>query len=54
MSKTDRIKLEQVISGALKGLTGEHAGTYYPLTDMKEEDRKQLVEDHFLFKNDDP
>ncbi|CAH8438792.1 unnamed protein product [Schistosoma rodhaini] len=54
MSKTDRIKLEQVISGALKGLTGEHTGTYYPLTDMKEEDRKQLVEDHFLFKNDDP
>ncbi|CAH8464933.1 unnamed protein product [Heterobilharzia americana] len=54
MGKDDRIKLEQVISGALKGLTGEHAGTYYPLTNMKEEDRKQLVEDHFLFKNDDP
>ncbi|KAH8849960.1 Taurocyamine kinase [Schistosoma japonicum] len=54
MSKSDRLKLEQVISGALKGLTGEHAGTYYPLTNMTEEDRKQLVEDHFLFKNDDP
>ncbi|VDP70656.1 unnamed protein product [Echinostoma caproni] len=54
MGKDDRLTLESKISSALKSLTGEHAGTYYPLANMSEETRKQLVEDHFLFKNDDP
>lgn len=54
MSKDDRLALESKISTALKALTGEHAGTYYPLATMTEADRVQLVQDHFLFKNDDP
>lgn len=54
MGKDERLELEEKISTALKGLTGEHAGTYYPLTGMNEATRKQLVDDHFLFKNDDP
>ena len=29
------------------------AGTYYSLNSMSEEDREQLVEDHFLFKQGD-
>ncbi|THD24421.1 Arginine kinase [Fasciola hepatica] len=50
----DRLSLESKISLALKSLTGEHAGTYHPLSNMSEETRNQLVLDHFLFKNDDP
>ena len=29
------------------------AGTYYPLSGMKEDVRKKLIEDHFLFKEGD-
>ncbi|GAA52341.1 Taurocyamine kinase [Clonorchis sinensis] len=54
MSKQDRLDLETKVSTALKSLTGDHAGSYYPLANMSEATRKQLVEDHFLFKNDDP
>ena len=38
---------------ALKTLTGELEGKYYPLATMSEADQKQLVEDHFLFRDDD-
>ena len=34
-------------------LTGDLAGTYYPLSGMSEETRNKLVEDHFLFKKGD-
>merc|ERR1711884_307323 len=35
------------------GLTGDLAGTYYPLTGMDEAVRQQLVDDHFLFMSGD-
>nr|ACP43444.1 arginine kinase [Meretrix meretrix]ACP43445.1 arginine kinase [Meretrix lyrata] len=38
---------------ALKTLTGELAGNYYPLNKMDEATQKQMVEDHFLFRDDD-
>jgi len=47
-------RLEKTISDALKNLTGTHAGSYYPLTGMDEKVQRQLIEDHFLFKDDDP
>merc|ERR1711890_180623 len=34
-------------------LTGDLAGTYYPLTGMDEKVRQQLVDDHFLFVSGD-
>jgi creatine kinase len=34
-------------------MTGELAGTYYALANLKEADRKQLIDDHFLFKEGD-
>ena len=34
---------------AFANLTGDLAGTYYPLTGMEEKVRQQLVDDHFLF-----
>ena len=34
-------------------MEGELAGTYYALNQMSEEDRKLLIEHHFLFKEGD-
>ncbi|VDP94833.1 unnamed protein product [Echinostoma caproni] len=53
LTKETRLELENKIATALKGLTGEYAGTYYPLANMSEADRVALVEKHFLFRNDD-
>merc|ERR1712055_1143251 len=35
-------------------ITGDLAGSYYPLTGMDEAVRQQLVDDHFLFVSGDP
>merc|ERR1719283_191046 len=42
LNKEQRIEME-----------GDLKGTYYPLLGMSKEVEKQLVEDHFLFKDDD-
>ena len=42
------------MKNALSKLTGDLAGTYYPLTGMDEKVRQQLVDDHFLFVSGDP
>lgn len=34
-------------------MTGELAGKYYPLNNMSDAERNQLIEDHFLFKEGD-
>jgi hypothetical protein len=34
-------------------MTGDLKGTYYPLGKLTEAQRKQLVADHFLFKEGD-
>ncbi|KAF6772064.1 hypothetical protein AHF37_09079 [Paragonimus kellicotti] len=34
IGKEDRLKLESTIANALTSLTGEHAGTYYPLSNI--------------------
>merc|ERR1712203_530512 len=41
------------MESAFQKLEGDLAGTYYPLLGMKEEDRQQLVDDHFLFVSGD-
>ena len=48
-----RLEMEKKTKAALNKLDGEHAGTYYPLTGMSKETENQLINDHFLFKNDD-
>jgi arginine kinase len=45
--------MEKKVQEALTGLTGELAGTYYPLTGMSKEVQNNLIEDHFLFKEGD-
>ena len=53
ISKEQRDKVEELVSTACKSFTGELEGTYYALGSMTEEERKQLIEDHFLFKEGD-
>merc|ERR1711989_237504 len=54
ITKQQRIDIEKMMSNALSKLTGDLAGTYYPLTGMDEKVRQQLVDDHFLFVSGDP
>ncbi len=53
ITKAQRNKVESEVSAALNRLTGSLSGSYYPLSGMNEEIRKQLIEDHFLFKAGD-
>jgi len=53
ITKEQRDKVESTVSGVLKTFTGELAGSYYALNKMSDADRKQLVADHFLFKEGD-
>ncbi|KAL1486833.1 hypothetical protein MTO96_031186 [Rhipicephalus appendiculatus] len=46
-------EMEEKVSSALKGLTGELKGIYYPLTGMDKKTQQQLIDDHFLFKEGD-
>ncbi|MFK5927009.1 MAG: phosphagen kinase [Desulfuromusa sp.] len=53
ISKEQRNSIESQIAKALRGLSGELAGTYYPLLGMDEKIQSQLIADHFLFKAGD-
>ena len=53
VSKEQRKELETKISEALKSFDGELAGKYYALDSLTEEERNQLIADHFLFKEGD-
>ena len=53
ITKAQRNKVESEVSAALSRLTDSLAGSYYPLSGMNEEIRKQLIADHFLFKAGD-
>jgi len=53
LNKEQRVEMERVTREALEKLDGDLKGTYYPLLGMTKEVEKQLVEDHFLFKDDD-
>merc|ERR1711921_13251 len=53
ITKEQRIGVEKLMAKAFANLTGDLAGTYYPLTGMNEQVRQQLVDDHFLFVSGD-
>ena len=53
ITKEQRIGVEKLMKSALSKLTGDLAGSYYPLTGMDEKVRQQLVDDHFLFVSGD-
>ena len=54
ITKDQRLGVENLMKKAFANLTGDLAGTYYPLTGMAEKVRQQLVDDHFLFMSGDP
>merc|ERR1712058_21268 len=53
ITKQQRLGVENLMKKAFSNLTGDLAGTYYPLTGMNEQVRQQLVDDHFLFVSGD-
>ena len=50
----DRLEMERMTVVALRTLRGELAGKYFPLLGMSPDVQKQMTEDHFLFRDDDP
>merc|ERR1712055_672465 len=54
ITREQRLGVENLMKKAFANLTGDLAGTYYPLTGTNEQVRQQLVDDHFLFVSGDP
>ncbi|XP_041468759.1 arginine kinase-like [Lytechinus variegatus] len=48
--RSERRKVEKLVSSALGSLTGDLKGKYYALPSLSEADQKQLIDDHFLFE----
>nr|BAE16971.1 mitochondrial creatine kinase [Siphonosoma cumanense] len=48
-SRAERREVERVVADALAGLKGNFSGTYYPLSNMTDQEQEQLINDHFLF-----
>ena len=53
VTRKQRNSIESEVAQSLRGLSGELAGTYYPLLGMDEKVQQQLIADHFLFKAGD-
>lgn len=53
ISKEQRDAVERTVVQACRKFRGELAGKYYSLSTMSAADQKQLVADHFLFKQGD-
>lgn len=53
LSKEQRKEIEQKVVQALTTFDGDLAGKYYALTSLTDDERKQLIDDHFLFKEGD-
>ncbi len=53
ISKEQRDLVESSIVEALKSLSGELEGSYYPLFGMSKELQDELIKEHFLFKEGD-
>ena len=50
VTKEQRDEIMALVVKACESFEGDLAGKFYPLDGMSEEDQKQLIEDHFLFK----
>jgi creatine kinase/arginine kinase len=53
IARRERLIAECMIVDALESLEGDLAGTYHPLLGMSKEVQRQMIEDHFLFKEGD-
>lgn len=48
-SRAQRLEIEKKVVDAVSSFQNELQGKYYSLPSLSEKDRKQLIEDHFLF-----
>jgi len=48
-TRAERRSVEHILTSALNSLSGDLAGTYYPLNGMTDQEQQQLIDDHFLF-----
>jgi arginine kinase len=53
ITRDQRLQVEAKVVKALGTFEGELKGKYYSLASMTEAEKKQLIEDHFLFKGGD-
>ena len=53
VTRAQRKEIEKLVTSALGTFTGELKGKYYSLETMTEAEKRQLIEDHFLFKGGD-
>merc|ERR1719187_2071300 len=53
ISEDHRKEVESLMKRVASKLSGDLAGTYYPLEGMNESTRRKLVDDHFLFMSGD-
>ena len=53
ISDAQRVEVEGHVKAAVAKMTGDLAGTYYPLNSLSDKDRQALIDDHFLFKEGD-
>ena len=53
VTREQRLEIESKVTQAFSTFEGELKGKYYSLGKMTEDERKQLVADHFLFKGGD-
>jgi len=53
VTREERLEIEEKVTKALSNFKGDLKGKYYPLGKLSAADKKQLTEDHFLFKEGD-
>lgn len=53
ISDEQRKEIQTKVTDALNSLDGEFKGQYYSLDDLSDENRDNLIKDHFLFKEGD-
>merc|ERR1719231_464572 len=53
VNRAERREIENLVVSALNEFTGELKGKYYSLETMTGAEKKQLIDDHFLFKGGD-
>ncbi len=53
ITNAQRNEIEKQISKILISFKGELMGTYYPLNNMTKQEKKALIDNHFLFKSGD-
>jgi len=53
VTKDQRLEIMQKVVDACNTFEGDLQGKFYPLEGMSADDQKQLIEDHFLFKEGD-